>query len=112
MIDQISQVYYPADLVTDSAEDDRFAVRQMYQWLFGRVREMNGSFQLITTDHVDLREDCFQKAVIDRWRNGKKLLPAHWISRPEVGWIKRRVFQRAFAPLGSIQLREYFPSVL
>jgi hypothetical protein len=84
MLDQISQVYYPADLQSEPSEDDRIAVREMYEWLFERVRELEGKFQLIITDHADIDQPWFRNAVVDRWRSGKKMVPPDWIKVPEM----------------------------
>jgi hypothetical protein len=85
MLDQISQVYYPADIQTDPKEDDRLKVRQMYEWLFKRIDEAAGELQLIVCDHADIDERWFQKAVVKKWRNGVGLVPANWqLSRDEV----------------------------
>jgi hypothetical protein len=78
MLDQISQVYYPADQQGDPNDDDRLKVKQMYEWLFARVAEFDGKFQLIVTDHADLKEDWFQGAVAARWRGGKGMVPKEW----------------------------------
>ena len=78
MLDQISQVYYPADLQADPSEDDRLRVRQMYQWLFERVDELHGKFQLIVSDHADINEPWFQEAIVAKWRNGIRMIPADW----------------------------------
>ena len=60
MLDQISQVYYPADQQGDPNEDDRLNVKQMYEWLFARIAELEGKLQLIVTDHADLNEKWFR----------------------------------------------------
>ena len=78
ILDQISQVYYPADQQGDPREDDRIKVKQMYEWLFERVAELGGKFQLIVTDHADLNESWFQSAVTARWRGGKGMVPSEW----------------------------------
>jgi hypothetical protein len=78
MLDQISQVYYPADQEGDPREDDRIQVRKMYEWLFDRTAELEGKFQLIVTDHADLNEKWFKDAVVARWRGGKGMVPQEW----------------------------------
>jgi hypothetical protein len=78
MLDQISQVYYPADTQSDPTEDDRLRVLQMYRWLFDRVAECVGKFQLIVMDHADIDEPWFQEALVAKWRNGIKMIPADW----------------------------------
>ena len=78
MLDQISQVYYPADQQGDPKEDDRLKVKQMYEWLFARIAELEGKLQLIVTDHADLNEKWFRDAVVARWRGGKGMVPEEW----------------------------------
>jgi len=78
MLDQISQVYYPADIKASPKEDDRLKVRQLYEWLFERVKEMQGAMQLIVVDHADIDEVWFQKAVVTKWRNGIGMIPDAW----------------------------------
>ncbi|MGD0941497.1 MAG: DUF3732 domain-containing protein [Terracidiphilus sp.] len=78
MLDQISQVYYPSDQQGDPKEDDRLKVKQLYEWLFARVAELDGKFQLIITDHADLNEKWFQDAVVARWRGGRGMVPQEW----------------------------------
>lgn len=78
MLDQISQVYYPADQQGDPNEDDRLNVKQMYEWLFARIAELEGKLQLIVTDHADLNEKWFRDSVVARWRGGKGMVPDEW----------------------------------
>jgi hypothetical protein len=78
MLDQISQVYYPADYVVDPKDDERLRVMQMYEWLFTRVEEFRGTLQLIVSDHADIDKPWFQEAVVARWRNGVGMVPNAW----------------------------------
>ena len=39
------------------------------------VEEMNSEFQVIITDHAKLDNSEFQEAIVEEWRNGKKLIP-------------------------------------
>jgi hypothetical protein len=35
--------------------------------------------QVIVTDHVDLLQDWFRQATVERWRDGIKLVPMTWL---------------------------------
>lgn len=90
-LDQPSQVYFPPERevaaemsVDDLSEDDRSAVKRMYQYVFDAVQSANPSFQVIVTEHADINEDWFQSAVVERWRGGLKLVPEDW---PRLGYV-------------------------
>lgn len=75
-IDQPSQVYFPSDM--DAKNTDKEEVNNLYQFIFDRVKELNGKIQVIIVDHADLNNDEFQKSVIEKWWNGEKLIPENW----------------------------------
>jgi hypothetical protein len=82
-IDQLSQVYFPADKDVDKnlgdiKDEDREAVARMYKLALEVVKSMMPNFQIIMTDHADIKEDWFQDCVVERWRKGKKLVPPSW----------------------------------
>jgi len=84
-LDQPSQVYFPPERevaaemsVNDLSEDDRSAVKRMFQYVFSTVQAATPSFQVIVTEHADIDEDWYQSAVIERWRGGLKLVPEDW----------------------------------
>lgn len=84
-LDQPSQVYFPPERevaatmsVNDLSEDDRSAVKRMFQYVFAAVQFVSPSFQVIVTEHADIDEDWFQSAIIERWRSGLKLVPEDW----------------------------------
>lgn len=86
MLDQPSQAYYPSEAdrlrgvpVNDA---DRAAVERMYQLMRDVVADLAPSFQVIVADHADLATDWFQAAVVENWREGRKLIPEAWI-RPQ-----------------------------
>jgi len=86
-IDQPSQVYFPADSdlkVANIKDEDRQAVATMYHLALDVVKELSPKIQIIITDHADLREQWFQECVIEKWREGNKLVPDHW----DVGQIR------------------------
>jgi hypothetical protein len=91
-LDQPTQVYYPQDRDKDGSldaleEDDREAVKTMFHWLADATDELSPEFQVIVTDHADLRdEDWFQERIVrgvdgqpERWRRGRKLIPIEWL---------------------------------
>lgn len=84
-VDQPSQVYFPADKDVDNAmegieEEDRKAVERMFRLAYDVAQALAPDFQIIITDHADLKEDWFQGCVVERWRQGRKLVPESWIS--------------------------------
>lgn len=89
MLDQPAQYYFPSEIRKDSDiallnDEDRDAVNRMFQFIFDTVKSMNGKFQVIITEHADLKDDWYQEAVILRWRGEDKLIPKHWYTeRPE-----------------------------
>ena len=85
-IDQPSQVYFPEDSDWEqSAEDalgeDRQAVKRMYQLALKLVEQLSPSFQIIMTDHANINETWFQDSIVERWREGNKLVPPEWLAR-------------------------------
>lgn len=84
VIDQPSQVYFPSDIDVDGSmseikkDEDREAVARMFQLMVKVVEALNPEFQIILTDHADIREEWFQGCVVERWRGGTKLVPPEW----------------------------------
>ncbi|MGY5884351.1 DUF3732 domain-containing protein [Modestobacter lacusdianchii] len=90
MLDQPSQPFYPQDDPTrqlgelPTGDSDRQAVRDMYRLLHNFAEEREGSFQIIVSDHVNLRDEpWFVAAVVEEWRNGRALIPETWRPRDE-----------------------------
>lgn len=84
-LDQPSQVYFPPERevaaemsIDDLSEDDRSAVKRMFQYVFSAVQSANPSFQVIVTEHADINEEWYQSSVVERWRGGLKLVPEDW----------------------------------
>lgn len=84
-LDQPSQVYYPSDQdiklkgsFDKLRDEDRKAVSMMYKLIFDVVNDLKPNFQIIITDHADLAENNFQSAVVERWRDGRALIPKDW----------------------------------
>jgi hypothetical protein len=94
VLDQPSQVYFPADIDLDgtmtvprtgkSVDEDRTAVLRMFGLLKDAVAELEPHFQILITEHADPQEDWFQAAVIEKWRDGKALIPQDWLEASTV----------------------------
>ncbi|CDN47166.1 DUF3732 domain-containing protein [Neorhizobium galegae] len=93
LIDQPSQVYFPSDASyiaaggsveqTESQKDaDLEAVRRLFEMLYRFVTEDAPGFQLIVTEHANLRDDWFQQSLVETpWAKPPALVPDDW---PEV----------------------------
>ena len=86
-LDQPSQVYYPRDQdetfqgsIDALVDEDRAAVRKLFQFMLEQLEALTPHFQVIVTEHADLSEDWFQENVVARWRGGKALIPDAWIA--------------------------------
>jgi len=93
ILDQPSQVYFPdeADYAsyrsmegrledTENTEHDTAAVERMFQLLFNVCEELSPNFQIIVTEHANLRNDKFQQALVEQpWRDGLALIPPEWV---------------------------------
>lgn len=82
-LDQPSQVYFPAEKDVEGSmdrlkENDRHLVLRMFRFVFDVVEAIAPGFQVVITEHADINEDWFQKAVVERWRGGFKLIPEGW----------------------------------
>lgn len=82
--DQPTQVYFPSDksVTGDLSEikndDDREAVKRMFEWIFKVVNELSPHLQVIITDHADIDEEWFQDAITEKWRGDQALIPKYW----------------------------------
>lgn len=82
-LDQPSQVYFPPERDVDGSLDsiqneDRIALRRMFELVFEAVTKLAPHFQVIITEHADINEPWYQAAVVEKWRNGTKLVPENW----------------------------------
>jgi hypothetical protein len=82
-LDQPSQVYFPPEKDIDGSieggeEEDRLAVTRMFRLVYDVVEDLKKKFQVIVTEHADIRDDWYQAAVVERWRGGLKLVPDDW----------------------------------
>jgi DNA repair ATPase RecN len=82
LLDQPSQVYFPADHKDPSNEDltddDRQLLIRVYAVLRDFISKCQPGFQLIVTEHADLEEDWFQSSIVERWRGHEALVPESW----------------------------------
>lgn len=91
VLDQPSQVYFPADRDVEgklevgraesTVDQDRAAVLKMFKLIKDTVDSLEGKLQVIVTEHADPKEHWFQSAVVERWReDGKALIPRSWLA--------------------------------
>jgi hypothetical protein len=88
MIDQPTQVYFPSEQVYKEADGsiqkteedaDLAAVRRLFAWLRKFTEELAPGFQIIVTEHANLRDDWFQAALIEKpWSKPPALVPDNW----------------------------------
>lgn len=82
-LDQPSQAYFPPDTSdetvleqTKRTNPDRQSLIRMFRLI---VKETN-NFQVIITEHADIKEDWYQTVVRENWWDGKqRLVPIEWI---------------------------------
>ena len=88
LIDQPTQVYFPSEQVYQEADGsiqkteadaDLKAVRRLFELLLKFTQEDTPGFQLIVTEHANLREQWFQDALVERpWTKPPALVPEDW----------------------------------
>lgn len=89
LIDQPTQVYFPSEQVykeadgsvqsTEEADADLKAVRRLFELLLKFTQEDAPGFQLIVTEHANLREQWFQDALVEQpWTKPPALVPEDW----------------------------------
>jgi hypothetical protein len=92
LIDQPTQVYFPSE--TDYAEADGSiektekdadleAARRLFKLLDRFGRQDAPGFQIIVTEHANLRDEWFQSALVESpWPKPPALLPDDWPDQP------------------------------
>lgn len=82
IFDQPSKAHYPpeADDLDGVQDDDRKSVVRLFRFLFEKS-VMSAPFQTIVLDHADENETWFQDSIVERWRDGAKLIPNNWPDR-------------------------------
>jgi len=88
LIDQPTQVYFPSEQVYQEADGsiqkteadaDLAAVRRLFELLYKFTQEDAPGFQLIVTEHANLREQWFQDALVEQpWTKPPSLVPEDW----------------------------------
>jgi len=82
-LDQPSQAYFPPDTSAETVREQTEATnpdRQSVIRMFKLIVEETKNFQVIVTEHADIREDWYQALVRENWWDGKqKLVSVEWI---------------------------------
>jgi hypothetical protein len=88
LIDQPTQVYFPSEEVyreadgsiqKTEADADIAAVRRLFELLLKFTQEDVPGFQLIVTEHANLRDPWFQAALVEQpWTKPPALVPENW----------------------------------
>jgi hypothetical protein len=85
MFDQPSQAHYPPERdengkVDGLADEDQAAVQRLFKLLSDCSTQSHAGMQIIVADHVELLEQWFRDAIVERWRDGIKLVPQTWLN--------------------------------
>ncbi|PTX02036.1 DUF3732 domain-containing protein [Pararhodobacter aggregans] len=93
LIDQPTQVYFPSEQVYKDADGsvqktesdaDLNAVRRLFELLLKFTQDDVPGFQLIVTEHANLRDQWFQDALIEiPWTKPPALVPEDWPQEDE-----------------------------
>lgn len=88
LIDQPTQVYFPSEKVYRAADGsvekteedaDLIAVRRLFAFLLNYTKKEVPGFQIIVTEHANLRDKWFQDALIEEpWSKPPSLVPEDW----------------------------------
>jgi len=91
MIDQPTQVYFPSEQIYKEADGsiqkteadaDLVAVRRLFELLRRFTLDDTPGFQIIVTEHANLREQWFQDALVEEpWLKPPALVPEDWPSQ-------------------------------
>jgi hypothetical protein len=89
MLDQPSQAHYPPEQDRNGQtaglpDEDQAAVHKLFEVIANYARTLHPTMQVIVCDHVELRDDWFREAIVQRWRDGIALIPPDW---PDKGTI-------------------------
>ncbi|KOP70271.1 hypothetical protein AMS59_20840 [Lysinibacillus sp. FJAT-14745] len=87
ILDQPTQVYFPPEKydtmegdIEELNDEDRKAVKMMFDLLFKVCKELYPNLQIIVLDHANLQDDEFQSALVEKpWRSGRALIPSDWL---------------------------------
>lgn len=88
LIDQPTQVYFPSEASYEATggsiekteqDADLEAVRRLFELLDKFAREDAPGFQIIVTEHANLRDPWFQQALVEQpWTKPPALVPEDW----------------------------------
>jgi hypothetical protein len=88
LVDQPTQVYFPSEASYEAAggsiekteqDADLEAVRRLFELLEKFTREDAPGFQIIVTEHANLRNSWFQEALVESpWSKPPALVPEDW----------------------------------
>jgi hypothetical protein len=89
MIDQPTQVYFPSEKIykeadgsvqkTETADADLNAVRRLFELLLKYTQVDVPGFQVIVTEHANLRDQWFQDSLVEApWTKPPALVPEDW----------------------------------
>lgn len=88
VIDQPSQVYFPQKISRESYEEykiendeDKEAVKKIFSAMSEFIKNSNSNIQIIVTEHAEkeIWQDIENVKLVERWRNGLKMIPEDWI---------------------------------
>jgi Protein of unknown function (DUF3732)/AAA domain len=101
LIDQPTQVYFPSEDVYKNIDGtvqsteaeagvaggtDLAAVRRLFELLLNFTKKEVPGFQLIVTEHANLRDDWFQDSLVEQpWTKPPALVPEDWPLQPQTG---------------------------
>lgn len=89
IFDQPSQVYFPRtrnsanETKLQLNDDDKIAVRKIFESLSSFVKSAGFDIQIIVTEHADddiwgnIPDSCIH--LVEKWRNNVKLVPIEWL---------------------------------
>jgi len=87
-LDQPTQAFFPRERDTEMKgqletlrDHDREQVAAIFNLIFDCVSELAPQLQVLVTDHADLKDERFQRSVIQRWwTEDDGLVPTDWPS--------------------------------
>lgn len=92
MIDQPTQVYFPSadvykaadgSIQRTEADADMVAVTRLFKLLLDFTQKQVPGFQIIVTEHANLKDDWFQEALVEMpWSKPPALVPEDWPAAP------------------------------
>ena len=88
VLDQPTQAFFPRDRVKggdldELSDTDRRSARELYELMQQVIDALGGRLQILALDHADFALEWFQTAVVERWRDGRALIPPEWLDDDE-----------------------------